>query len=65
MPGQLIGSVAVPEIVQVLGRVGAEEGELGGVGVALGPEVQRLAADDERTIIELEDRGELADNLGR
>lgn len=53
------------EIVQVFGGVRSEEGKFAGMGIALGPEIKRLAADDEGTIVELEDCSELANDLGR
>lgn len=60
---QLLGGVAVAEVVQVLGGVGTILGEFGDVGVSFGPEVEGLAADDEGAVVQVEDSGEFLDDV--
>lgn len=44
---QFLGSIALSEVVGILGGVWTVSGELVHMAVALGPEVERLAANDE------------------
>ncbi|MDV3258104.1 MAG: hypothetical protein LOX97_10075 [Sphingomonas sp.] len=56
---QLFRRLFAAEIVQVFGGEWTVVGELFGVGILLGPEVQSLSADNERAILKLEGGGEM------
>jgi hypothetical protein len=48
--GELLGCCPVAEIIDILGGVRPVRGKLFDVAVAFGPEIERLAADDERLV---------------